>query len=143
MLLRSAFDLLSDVERSLALPSQHRHLLTDVVVDESALAVTVDVPGVDDDEITVECHGDVLTVTVERAASEVRGRVLAAGRMPVSGSVSMRLDRRFDTDSVEARLDRGVLHVTVPVRSGADPSTRRVPILTTSPERAAVTSAST
>jgi HSP20 family protein len=88
----------------------------DLAETENELILTADLPGIDEDDVTVEIKDSVLTISGER--KDVRERKdrgyhrveRSFGRF----SRSLTLPDGIDTSKVEAGFDRGVLEVTIP-----------------------------
>ncbi|MDX2263181.1 MAG: Hsp20/alpha crystallin family protein [Gemmatimonadales bacterium] len=86
----------------------------DVVEHDDRAEVSLDVPGVKPEQITVQAEGRTLTVKVER---EGRG----------SFSRQYTIGPKYDISEVQARLELGVLTLTLPKAAEAQP--RQVPIM--------------
>ncbi len=88
----------------------------DLAETEDELVLTADVPGVDEDEISIEIKDRVLTVSGERRDSrEEKDR----GYHRVERSYgrfarSLTLPEGIDSERVVANFDRGVLEVRIP-----------------------------
>lgn len=81
-----------------------------------------DVPGLSDDEISVDLSRDVLTVTGEHKESDENGSYATR-----SIRQSVALPEGSDFDKITASLDKGVLTVRVPVPS-TDTTDRKIEI---------------
>ncbi|MFP4003845.1 MAG: Hsp20/alpha crystallin family protein [Alphaproteobacteria bacterium] len=92
--------------------------LPDVDVSETkeALEVDVDLPGLQERDIDITLSNGVLTITGERKEErEEKGRnFFRAERSLGHFSRRIMLPYNVDEDRVEARFDRGVLHITMP-----------------------------
>lgn len=103
---------------------------TDVVRGDEGLVVTMELPGVDIDEVDISVSDGVLSVTgeklVEREEKE-EDRYVSERRYG-------RFERRIplpdgvDPDAVEAEYERGVLTITVPLPEPQVPPSRKVPV---------------
>jgi HSP20 family protein len=88
----------------------------DLAETDGELVLTADLPGVDEDEISIEVKDRVLTISGERSDSrEERDRGYhrierSFGRF----SRSLTLPEGIDADRVVASFDRGVLEVRIP-----------------------------
>lgn len=95
-------------------PVQERRIRpeADIYRSKHAVRLVLDLPGARDEDIDVEVHDGVLTVEarVERDEQEVRRY-----------QRSFRLDRKMDSHSIEAKLERGVLHLHIPFHEEAQP----------------------
>lgn len=92
--------------------------------------IALELPGMSDDEIHLEIHGDRLVVTGEkRARREERGKDYyfserAYGRF----SRSFQLPADADLDAIGAAHKDGVLTVTIPRRASPRPEGRKIPV---------------
>jgi HSP20 family protein len=90
----------------------------DVVVGDADVTVTMDVPGIQADDLVSELENDVLTVRGERShryASD--GRTHAWERIERGigrFERSLQVPRGLDPDAVEASLEAGVLTLRIP-----------------------------
>jgi HSP20 family protein len=93
-------------------------------------AVTVDLPGVRADDVTVHVEGDVLEISGQRVTvtEEDRNRFHRVERVSGSFSRRVRLPDVVDADAVTATYADGVLEVRVPKPAQVTP--RRVQITT-------------
>ena len=97
----------------------------DVIVGESDLLLTMDLPGLTADDLEIELLGGYLSVRGERRRPEVgEGRSFAHTERPFG-----RFERRFkvpdgvDPDTIMARMDNGVLSLIVPKPERLKPKT--------------------
>ncbi len=100
----------------------------DLIEEADEFVLRADLPGVREDDVTVELEDNVLTVSGERR-SEHEQRAEGYRRIErASGSFSrsLTLPDGIDPDSVNARFERGVLEVRVPKPEQRKP--RRVAI---------------
>jgi HSP20 family protein len=91
-------------------------MAVDLVEHDDEFVVTVDVPGFDKDEVDVRVTDHTLHVGAEHDESvdESDERYLRRERRHESMRRSIRLPEEVDTESVNARLNNGVLTATVP-----------------------------
>lgn len=101
------------------------HGAAEIWEDESALHLEFDVPGVKSTDVQVQVHDNHLILSLERKPVE--------GRQPTASSRRYgRVERRWrlsdglQTEGVNAELNDGVLHITLPKRPEAQP--RTVPV---------------
>lgn len=88
----------------------------DLAETEDQLVLTADLPGVDEEDVSIEVKDHVLTIAGER--SDVREQKdrgyhrveRSAGRF----SRSLSLPEGIDADKIAASFDRGVLEVAIP-----------------------------
>jgi HSP20 family protein len=93
----------------------------DVIVDDEAVTVFMDVPGISGEQLDVELENDVLTVRGERPypyGSDGNGGSQAVVRRVERGfgrfERSLRVLRGLDPNSIEASLAMGVLTLRLP-----------------------------
>jgi HSP20 family protein len=101
---------------------------TDLIESETHYVLRADLPGVAEDDISVELNEDVLTISGERR-SENQERKAGYHRVErISGSFrrSVRLPEGVDGEAITATFDRGVLEVNVP--KPEQPTPRKVQI---------------
>jgi HSP20 family protein len=111
---------------------------TDLIESETHYVLRADLPGVSEDDITVQLDNDVLTISGERKA-EQEDRKAGYHRVErTSGSFrrSLRLPGGVDAEAITARFDRGVLEVSVP--KPEQPKPRKVQITVGSVEPQAI-----
>ncbi|MCY4536899.1 MAG: Hsp20/alpha crystallin family protein [Chloroflexi bacterium] len=103
-------------------------LALDVEENEESYIVRADLPGVSLDDISVNIHDDLLTISAE-TASETKDeskRVLVRERRVGKFSRSLRFPIPVNGDNVEAGFENGVLSVAVPKAENAKP--RQIPV---------------
>jgi HSP20 family protein len=101
---------------------------TDLIESETHYVLRADLPGVAEDDISVELNEDMLTISGERR-SENQERMAGYHRVErISGSFrrSVRLPEGVDGEAITATFDRGVLEVSVP--KPEQPKPRKVQI---------------
>ncbi len=99
----------------------------DVRETEDAAHIACDVPGADPESVELRVEDDVLTLSTtpretDSQSESPSGSLLAEWR-PRRYRRSFRLGRDLDRDAIEATLEHGVLHITVPKRAEARPRT--------------------
>jgi len=135
MLQREMGRLFEDVPRNgagEAVPSGLIAPRLDVKETDKEFRVSVELPGVADEDIEVDVDDDLLTVRaekkeeleVERADQHVTERRFGVFQR------SIRLPQSVDAQTVRATLDNGVLQIAIP-KSQRQANNRRVPITTT------------
>lgn len=89
----------------------------DIVESEEDVTISADLPGYDEEHITVEVgsHGRKLTISAEKSHEmDSEGEsVVVSERKHVSVSRSIPLPQNVDVDSATAQYNNGVLHITV------------------------------
>jgi HSP20 family protein len=84
--------------------------------------VHFDLPGVDPDSIELTVEKNVLTVKAERSWQPDEGdEVVVCERPQGSFTRQLFLGDTLDTDNIEAKYDKGVLTVSIPVAEAAKP----------------------
>ena len=88
----------------------------------STLMAVVQAPGISDEDLTVEVHGDVLTVSGERTIEPPEGyRVHRSERASTKFSRSFGLPCKVDAERTKAELNAGLLVVTMDKHPEAKP----------------------
>ena len=103
-------------------------LALDVEETAEGYNVRADLPGISLDDISVNIHDDVLSISAE-TASESSGdgsRVLIRERRFGKFSRSLRFPVALDGDAVAARYDNGVLSIALPKAEHLKP--RQIPV---------------
>jgi HSP20 family protein len=94
----------------------------DAFEKDDVYTLRFDLAGADPDDVDVTVEQGVLTVTAERPVEDTEGANWLVRERPTgTHSRQVRLGDRLDGSSVEARYDRGVLTVTIPIRPEAKP----------------------
>ncbi len=98
--------------------------------DDDAYHITMELPGVAEDDIELNVQGGVVTVKGEKKTErEEKGDTwYFSERQYGAFSRSFRLPEDADPDGVKADLKDGVLTVTLPRTSPKTPEAKRVPI---------------
>jgi HSP20 family protein len=90
----------------------------DVVVGDADVTVTMDVPGIQADDLEIELENDVLTVRGERShrcASDGGTRAWERIERGIGRfERSLQVPRGLDPDAIEASLEAGVLTLRIP-----------------------------
>ena len=116
----------------------------DVKETDKEFRVSVELPGVAEEDIEVDVDDDLLTVRaekkeerqIERADQHVTERLFGVFQR------SIRLPQSVDAKTVKATLDNGVLQIAIP-KSERQPSNRRVPVTTANAASASESPAAT
>lgn len=100
----------------------------DVYETETGYQVTASLPGLASDQVNISLHDNVLTISGELPASphQENARALLVERSSGRFSRSIRLPEPVAADQVEAALENGVLHLTLPKTPEAQP--RLIPV---------------
>ena len=86
---------------------------TDILATDSEIVLLAEVPGMDRDQIAVQVDGHVVTISGERPAPEDEADALVRERSSGTFSRSFSLAYDLDPGSVAARLEDGLLRVTI------------------------------
>ncbi len=93
----------------------------DVLEEKSKLTIVVDLPGVAEKDLKVEFVEGGMMLRGRRPALELPGAKLRRGERPAGDFVkSVPLPRGLDVNRVVAKMDNGVLTLTIPRAAGAD-----------------------
>lgn len=100
----------------------------DVEETADAYIVRANLPGVSQDDINVNIHDDVLTISAETAseASNEDSKLLIRERRFGKFSRSLRFSTNVDGDAVAASYENGVLSITLPKAEHLKP--RQIPV---------------
>lgn len=104
-----------------------------VTESDNEIAVTVELPGLDEKDVELSLSHDALTIKGEKKQeSEEKGRdFYRMERSYGSFSRTIPLPRDVvDADKVTANFDKGVLRVTLPKLETAQTLSRRIPVKT-------------
>jgi HSP20 family protein len=117
------FNSLFDTPTVAAAPVRRFAPATDLVESDTHYILRADIPGVSEDDITVELDGNVLSISGERKSRHEQRTSGYYRYERSSGSFrrSVRLPDGVDADAIEANFDRGVLEVTVPKPQSVTP----------------------
>lgn len=125
-------DLLNDTRPWLAnigeLEKRGFNVALDVEENPAAYLVQANLPGIKLEDISVNIHDDVLTISAETAAEQRAedSRTLMRERRYGKLSRSLRFATTVDGDAIEASLDNGVLSITLPKAEHVKP--RQIPV---------------
>jgi HSP20 family protein len=98
----------------------------DIEETDDAWIIEAELPGVSSDDINVEVRDNELAITGEIKERERKGILRRRTRRVGEFEFRVTLPGNVDTDRLDARIDDGVLMVTVPKPQGAQ--TRRVEV---------------
>lgn len=117
---RSAERLLEDLWRGAGQPEGFSPRI-DVVESEAEYLVTAEVPGLDEKDLQIEVHGDVLTLSGEKRAEHEGERKGWRWSERSFGSFrrAIRLPVEVEADKASASFKNGVLTVTLPKAAAA------------------------
>ena len=99
----------------------------DISESDTAVIVTADMPGVVTDGVTVQVHGDVLTLSGQSTVKEPeRSTALWREYATRDYERAFRLGQVVDADRISAVINDGVLRIELPKRASASP--HRIPV---------------
>jgi len=104
----------------------------DIYETDSAFVVEADLPGVHQENVSIQFDRNALTISGTRAATlpakeKAQLRVFSAERPSGTFSRSVRMPEHVEAEKIEASFAQGVLTVTVPKAAGA--RARAIPIV--------------
>merc|ERR1712224_742473 len=106
-------------------PTHHRHELVD---DDEKFELSIDVPGVKEEDIDVKLEDGLLTVQGQRMASSSDS---SSQFITSKFSKSFSLDKTVDVEQITAELKNGVLTVSAPKdMKKLEENVRRIPVTT-------------
>lgn len=100
----------------------------DMRENDSQYVIVADVPGVKNENLNIDVHHDVLTVTGTRTAREAKETETLHHSERSNGSFkrTFRLGNKVDSANIAASLDDGVLTVILPKTPNSTP--RKIPV---------------
>ncbi len=103
--------------------------ITDVCANDQQVRVTIELPGIDSNDIDLSLAGDLLTVRAEKKVDSVdpKDSYHIIERSYGTFERTVKLPCAVVRDQSEARFDNGVLIVTFP-RAGTQHPSRKIPI---------------
>ena len=101
---------------------------TDVSEDENSLRITMELPGVDPNDVRLSLENNILTIRGEKKQQidDNSERIHRFERTYGMFERTFVLPNTVDTDHIDARYDNGVLHVSIPKAERAKPREIRV-----------------
>ena len=101
---------------------------TDVSEDANGIQISMEVPGVDPDEVRLSLENNILTISGEKKhqVEQTNERVHRFERTYGTFERTFVLPNTVDPEQIEARYENGVLFVTVPKAERAKPREIRV-----------------
>lgn len=102
----------------------------DLTENEKAYELTLELPGMDEEDIQVTLEDDLLTISGEkRSEREEKGKQSHyVERSYGSFSRSLRVPAGVDQSAIEASVKKGVLHLTLPKLPEAQTRTKQIKI---------------
>lgn len=95
----------------------------DVRETDEAYTFELEIPGVAKEDLHIEAEGNVLTIKGERkpAAGSEHGTCVRSERSHGAFERSFEITDGFEADRIEAKLENGILRVTLPKREASKP----------------------
>ncbi|ADN02673.1 Hsp20/alpha crystallin family protein [Spirochaeta thermophila] len=93
----------------------------DVREEDGKIVVRMEMPGVDKDGVEISVEDNTLTVVGHRKDTLPEGAYLVRERRMCDYRRVFTLDETVDPESIEARLENGVLFLTLQVKESAKP----------------------
>jgi len=105
----------------------------EVAQQNGNLVISAELPGLTDNDVTVEINNDVLVIQGERKCEteETEGGIRRTERRYGQFYRAIALPDGVDPEQVRAEFQNGVLRIVVPVPQQAQSSSRQIPIQTT------------
>jgi len=103
---------------------------TDFVDREDHFLMRAEVPGVKKEDIDISVDGNTVRVSgeIKRESTEEEGNYYCSERSYGSFGRVFRLPSEVDEDSVEARLEEGVLEIKLPKKSKETPTLKKIEV---------------
>jgi len=103
------------------------HLPLSMWSDEDHVYIEAELPGVEEKDLEITVHGDVLSIKAERRPTEGRNYQYS-NRVFGRFERAVALTEAVDTDQIEATLANGVLHLRLPKK--AEARTKKITVKT-------------
>ncbi len=102
----------------------------DVAGDDNCYEISLDVPGLTEDDLSLELNGDVLTIKGHKEARNERKdrHYYRVERSYGSFQRTLALPDDANADEISARLDKGVLRLEIARRAGKGSGVKRISI---------------
>lgn len=110
--------------------AKHWHPPVDVLENENAFIIKVELPEVDEKKVDMKIEKNVLTLTGEREMEkeETGSNYRRMERYYGSFERSFRLPDSVDTDKVTAKMGQGVLNIVLPKKEETKPKSIKVEV---------------
>ena len=89
----------------------------DILDTGDEVVILAEVPGMSRDQINVQVDGAVVTISGDRTVDDTGGEVLVRERAAGNFNRSFSLAYELDPDRVSAKMENGLLRVSIPRRS--------------------------
>lgn len=106
---------------------------TDIVENDKAFVVSVDLPGIDEKNIQVDLSEDILSVRAEvtEERKEEKENYFLSERQHGALQRAFQVPVGVDADKIEAAYEKGVLKITLPKTAEALQKQRKIEVKTT------------
>lgn len=118
------FDLATDFDQFFRKEEAAYTPAVEIKKNDREYVVTAHLPGIKRENLNVSVENGMLTISgktevrEEKEYETVRSELVRASEFRRSLKID---ERSFDVDKIEAKLDHGVLHVTLPIRPEVKP----------------------
>lgn len=104
--------------------------LVDISAADTAYTISTELPGVAENQVSIEVVGDTLTIRGEKEhEQEEKGKnFYCVERSYGSFQRQLSLPEDADAEGIQATFKKGVLKVTVPRKTAATPTARRIEV---------------
>jgi HSP20 family protein len=102
----------------------------DVTENEATIRIDAELPGMKEEDVDVSLREGVLTIQGEKKSErdETKDDVHVTERSFGRFQRSFRVPDTIDQDAIEAKMENGVLHITLPKRPEAVQPEKKIPI---------------
>lgn len=103
---------------------------SDAAATDDAYVLEIELPGVTEDDISIELHGNVLTLKGEKRSSrEEKGKTFFFSERTYGAfQRAFRLPADVDAGAIEAHAEDGVLRIRLPKRASDKGTARTIPV---------------
>jgi len=100
----------------------------DICEDEGAVFIRMEMPGVQREDLDIQIDNNQLSITARRKDPRVAGTYLYRERVDADYHQMYTIDDTIDRGNIEAKLENGVLNVTLHLKEAEKP--RRIEVKT-------------
>lgn len=129
--------MLNDMRTGLVLPGNAiyrgegaRMPNVDLIEETERFLVQADLPGMTKEDVTIETDGDVLRITArkEQEIEEKKDGYIRRERGSTHFHRQMRLPENVDHDRIKAKMENGVLEISLPKTAAKDEKRNRIEV---------------
>jgi HSP20 family protein len=95
--------------------------VSNICEENGAVILRLEMPGVDKEHIEINIDGDTLTVHGKRAAEDGKKNYLLRERLTGDYHQTYTIDERVDREKVDAKMEKGVLMLTLHLKEEVKP----------------------